>query len=241
MMPMAADSIIMEGARMTDEWPFIDQRIPDRRVVLTQSDPTRQFEIVEEEDDDFDDLGFSFTDSPEEAPKVDLPENRMTRNQMAVYELVNGQDSVDEMILESPLIEFETCKALADLVDRKIVREARQEEIAQGLLPRRSRVSAIEPAEWSAFPWLAVPLIGLLGFGTAGHASEPDQSEFPTGRRFGIKRCSKSLSWLRMVRLSTGGGIVLFLDGLYPESASDLLDSAICEGHQRSRGAGPIG
>jgi hypothetical protein len=32
--PMAADSIIMEGARMTDEWPFIDQRIPDRDAVL---------------------------------------------------------------------------------------------------------------------------------------------------------------------------------------------------------------
>ena len=36
MKPMAADSIIMEGARMTDEWPFIDQRIPNREVVLRQ-------------------------------------------------------------------------------------------------------------------------------------------------------------------------------------------------------------
>jgi len=36
--PMAADSIIMEGARMTDEWPFIDQRIPDRDVVFRKVD-----------------------------------------------------------------------------------------------------------------------------------------------------------------------------------------------------------
>jgi hypothetical protein len=58
--PMAADSIIMEGARMTDEWPFIDQRIPDRDVVLRKVDPSRRLEVVEGGDDFVSDLEFSF-------------------------------------------------------------------------------------------------------------------------------------------------------------------------------------
>ncbi len=40
--PMAADHIIMEGARMTDEWPFIEQRLPDRNIVFIQADPDRE-------------------------------------------------------------------------------------------------------------------------------------------------------------------------------------------------------
>ena len=50
------DSIIMEGARMTDEWPFIEQRLPDRNVVFVQADPGRELIVVEPADDDFDDL-----------------------------------------------------------------------------------------------------------------------------------------------------------------------------------------
>jgi len=224
MIPMAADSIIMEGARMTDEWPFIDQRIPDRRVVLTQSDPTRHFEIVEEEDDDFDDLGFSFTDSPEEAPKVELPENRMTRNQMAVYELVNGQDSVEEVILESPLIEFETCKALADMVDRKIVREARQEEILRGF-SHDDLVSPPSTRRKAAFPWLAIPLIGMLVLALLVMPQNKLNPSFRLTSTVWDQEVLTSLSWLRMVRLERVAESYFVLEGLYPESASDLLDS----------------
>ncbi len=223
MIPMAADSIIMEGARMTDEWPFIDQRIPDRRVILIKTDPARHFEIVEEEDDDFDDLGFSFTDSPEETPKVELPENRMTRNQMAVYELVNGKDAVEELILESPLIEFETCKALADMVDRKIVREARQEEIVRGL-SNSDFVSEPKPRRSVSLPWLALPLAGMLVLA----ALVMPQNKLNPGFRLkpfvwdGV--VLTSLSWLRMVRLERVAESYFVLEGLYPEGAADLLD-----------------
>ena len=224
MIPMAADSIIMEGARMTDEWPFIDQRIPDRRVVLTKTDPTRHFEIVEDEDDDFDDLGFSFTDSPEETPKVDLPENRMTRNQMAIYELVNGQDSVEEVILESPLIEFETCKALADMVDRKIVREARQEEILRGFT-QNDLLSSPPTRRQASLPWLALPLAAMLALGLFVMPQNPLNPGFRMRSTVWDEMVLSSLSWLRMVRLERVAESYFVLEGLYPEGASDLLDA----------------
>ena len=223
MVPMAADSIIMEGARMTDEWPFIDQRIPDRRVVFIKVDSAREFEVVEEEDDDFDNLGFSFTDTPEKMPISEMPEDRLTRNQWAVYELVNGSESVEELILESPLVEFETCKALADLVDRMIIRSATQEEIARQLRRDTAPVPAIRRS--MSLPWLAIPLAVLLVFSLlmVPHNRVNPSMHFKADvwDRFVLE----SLSWLRMVRLERLSESYFVLQGLYPDSAADLLDA----------------
>ena len=223
MVPMAADSIIMEGARMTDEWPFIDQRIPDRTVVLRKVDPARHFEVIEAEERDLDDLKFSFADSPEEAPRPEPPGDRLTRTQMLVYDLVNGRDSVEELILRSPLVEFETCKALADLVDRRIAREASQEEIVRQL----SRDATVPPEvrRSTPVPWLAIPLAAVLAFSVA---MIPFNTANPIVRFRpevwnGIVQ--QGVSWLRLVRLARTAENFYVLEGLYPESAADLLDA----------------
>ena len=150
--PMAANSIIMEGARMTDEWPFIDQRIPDRDVVFRKVDPARNLEVVESGGDFMDDLEFNFGGGESSAPKA-LPDHQITANQMAVYPLINGIDSVNEIIFESTLIEFETCKVIAELFDRGLVREATQEEIAREM--RRGVESTKSPRlSVASLPWL---------------------------------------------------------------------------------------
>ena len=91
--------------------------------------------MAEEEDDELDDLGFSFTDSPEEAPVQTVAENRVTGSAAGVYALVDGRARCTELILECPLIEFETCKAIADLIDRGLIRRATPEEVTRELPP----------------------------------------------------------------------------------------------------------
>jgi hypothetical protein len=223
MIPMAADSVIMEGARMTDEWPFIDQRIPNRGVVFAKADPTRKFEVVEEEDDDFDDLGFSFTESPEEAPTPELSGDRLTRNQMTVYEMVSGRDTVDEIVLESPLIEFETCKALADLVDREIIRESSQEEVVRQL--RRDGSSPTRTVRRPiALPWLAIPFVALLVFSFTVIPHNRMNPSFHDGGMLWQRYVLESTSWLQLVRMCRTAESYFFLEGLYPDSVSDLVD-----------------
>ena len=224
MVPMAADSIIMEGARMTDEWPFIDQRIPDRSAVFTKVDPSRVFEVIEEEEDDFDSLGFSFGEAPEEAPKPEVNDDRLTRNQMRIYELVNGSDSVDELILESPLVEFETCKALADLLDRRIIREASLGEVARQL--SRDAATAAEPRTGLQIPWLALPLAVLLAFSVVMVPFNPANPLVRFRSEIWDGIVLEGLSWLRLVRLSRTAETYFVLQGLYPESVADLLDAS---------------
>jgi hypothetical protein len=226
MVPMAADSIIMEGARMTDEWPFIDQRIPDRELVFIQVEPGRRFEVIEDHREDFDDLGFSFTDSPDE-DRFDGPDDgRLSVNQSRIYHLVNGRDSVSEIVLESPLIEFETCKALADLIDRGLIREATREEVARNLArevepARRASVGA------GAIPWLALPFLVLLGFSLTVMLHNPLNPGITEGPALWDRVVQVSRSWMRMDRLAHDAERQFLLTGLYPDDVEDLVESGL--------------
>ncbi|MCG6950190.1 MAG: DUF4388 domain-containing protein [Acidobacteria bacterium] len=218
--PMAADSIIMEGARMTDEWPFIDQRIPDRDVVFRKVDPSRRLEVVAGSDDLLGDLEFSF-DGDEKGGSESLPDDQITENQMAVYPLINGRDSVSEIILESTLIEFETCKAIAELFDRGLIRESTQEEIA-----REMRQEVEEPAteRWpmSSLPWLAVPFLILLGFALMIVQRNPANPGFHLREDVWDRYVLQSVSWISLDRIARQAETAFYLDGVYPASADQL-------------------
>ena len=72
---------------------------------------------------------------------------------MAVYLLIDGLDDAHEIILASPLIEFETCKALADLLEMGLIRERTNVEIAEVEL-------ASEPATTPARTSASGPRLG---------------------------------------------------------------------------------
>jgi hypothetical protein len=218
--PMAANSIIMEGARMTDEWPFIDQRIPDRDVVFRKVDPARNLEVVESGGDFMDDLQFNFGGGESSAPKA-LPDNQITDNQMAVYPLTNGIDSVNEIIFESTLIEFDTCKVIAELFDRGLIREATQEEIAREM---RRGVESIKAPRLSvaSLPWLAVPFLVLLGFSLMIIPRNPINPGFTLREDFWNRYVLQSLSWISLDRIATQAETSFYLNGTYPEDADQL-------------------
>ncbi len=216
--PMAADHIIMEGARMTDEWPFIEQRLPDRNVVFVQVDPDRELSVVEPMDDDFDDLGFNFSDTPQE-PSVSKGEpgsGQVTPDQMAVYRLVDGIDDAHEVILASPLIEFETCKALADLVEMRLIRERTNVEIAEVELLTETVSRTRRPSFLGYFPWLAIPFLILLGFAFTIMPRNPANPSFNARGEFWDRYVVQSQSWLRMDWLARAAETEFFLHGFYP-------------------------
>jgi len=218
--PMAANSIIMEGARMTDEWPFIDRRIPDRDVVFRKVDPERKLEVVEPVGDFIDDLEFNFGGDEGSVPKA-LPDHQVTDNQMAVYPLINGIDSVSEIIFESTLIEFETCKAIAELFDRGLIREATQEEIAREM---RRGIESTKAPRWSiaSLPWLALPFLVLLGFSLMIIPRNPINPGFALREDFWNRYVLQSLSWISLDRVACQAETSFYVNGTYPEDAGQL-------------------
>ena len=226
MIPMAADSIIMEGARMTDEWPFVDQRIPDRSVVFVKSDPGRKLE-VEEADDDLEDFGFSFAESPDEAAVPEQKrqdEGRVSKSQLTIYRMVDGRHSISEIILESPFIEFDTCKCLVELLDRGLIRPASQEEVARQL--RRDAGPDLESRSvQAAIPWLAGPFLVLLGFSLTIMSHNPLNPAFHLGGLWD-RFILESQSWYQLNRLAEAADSAYFLNGLYPDELTELVASS---------------
>ncbi len=50
--PMSAESILMEGARMLDEWPIIEKKIPHRGIFFVQTQTAHLAEVVSEQEMD---------------------------------------------------------------------------------------------------------------------------------------------------------------------------------------------
>jgi hypothetical protein len=116
--PLPAEFILMEAARIIDEWPVVQNKIPSMDMVFAQV-PEAEEKIVrssqqgsgaEDEDDlDFDILG-------EEKPKsYDSDKILLSADQERVFDLVNGQFTVSDIAYRSLLGDFEASKVLVDL------------------------------------------------------------------------------------------------------------------------------
>jgi len=124
--PMPAEFILMEAARIIDEWPGVKAKIPSMEMVFAEVPGAgekifrrSQIENVpkeEDEDLDFDILG-------EEKPKsYDSDRTVLSEEQEKVFDLVNGKFSVSDIAYRSMLGDFEASKVLLDLIGFGLIR-----------------------------------------------------------------------------------------------------------------------
>lgn len=176
--PMAAESILMEGIRMLDEWPLIEKKIGSFDLVLEKvALPSSPVLDTRTEVPSLDDL-FSFgpetgakKPSSPKAPPPDEAVVRLSQEEMAVYQHVNGVFTVQEIIDRCGLNEFETCKALFELMNRHLIQtvaagltEAEEQE-AKPISPQAVLDRLLMPAFWI----FLVASVVLLPFHPFGH------------------------------------------------------------------------
>jgi len=122
--PLRSEAVLMEGARMVDEWPVV------RRIITS---PKNTFVVLRE------------LPPPEESPaKVDdfdfaEDDDGITAAERRVMELIEPGRTVEELVDLSRLGTFETWKALATLVEQGYIRQitpsaAEREERRSGKL-----------------------------------------------------------------------------------------------------------
>lgn len=135
--PLSPEHILMDGFRMMDEWPAVQKRIQGLNAipglvkgiendVSTRARP-KPGEDEEEEDDDEDgddDLDAAFAAFDEDAPKkeksTEKKKIKLSGSESVVYALVDGKRTVQEIVDRSLLGEFNTCNALAGLLDKGV-------------------------------------------------------------------------------------------------------------------------
>jgi hypothetical protein len=106
--PMSAESILMEGARILDEWPMVEKGIRSFNAVYRRA----EVEIARKA---------SAPAAREEAAGAVT----LSDMEQHVYSHVDGRRSVQEIVERSMLSEFDTCRTLYELINRQILEEVR--------------------------------------------------------------------------------------------------------------------
>jgi competence protein ComGC len=128
--PFPAEFILMEAARVIDEWPGIKTKVPTLDMVFVKI-PGSEEKIMrrsmiaaepEQEQDDFDLDGLL----GEEKPKAyEGDKNILTDEQERVFDLVDGENTVAQMAYKSLLGDFEVSKALVDLLGFGLIKPSK--------------------------------------------------------------------------------------------------------------------
>lgn len=90
---LSAEGLLLEGARRVDEWTQIETKVPSMELV---------FQVDEESGD------------PD-------PDQKLTSQQEAVLPLLDGRRTVQDVVLDSGLVEFEVAKAIYGLAQAGLV------------------------------------------------------------------------------------------------------------------------
>src|SRR3989442_14693204 len=121
--PMTAESILMEGARILDEWPMIEKGIKSFSAVYRHAN----VEIGS--------LPRAASSAGEDEVARGVTLNDPERN---VYNLADGKRTVQEIVERCTLSEFDTCRILFDLISRQLLDEtkaARQKAVTAAQAP----------------------------------------------------------------------------------------------------------
>src|SRR5688572_13884951 len=125
--PISAESILMEGARMIDEWPIIEKRVRSYDMVFRKKLTDQEIVVVGAEDADEVDFGHDTSRRRTRGgggggfgEKI-----RISQEEKAIYDMVDGTMTVGDIVEVSRFSEFDTNKALYELLTRDLIEEVR--------------------------------------------------------------------------------------------------------------------
>jgi hypothetical protein len=217
--PLGSESILMEGARMLDEWPIIEKKIPHRGMVFLPSPAARQAEVtLEQEEENLE--TFDMDLEPVAARPSGSGRVRISPTERDVLALVNGSNAVDDIVRRSPHGEFDTCKALYTLLTRSLIRQATRDEVARAAQKPVTEVTPA-PAWHGQFPWLALALLPLLAVTVLLAPRNPVNPLLGPAPKL-LPRVLAASSWANMAGIWHTLQARALLVGTFPDSLGEL-------------------
>ena len=219
---MTAETLLMEGFRMLDEWPLIRAEINNYNVVYK---PLRTIEDAESEAEALERvLDDAFSEFMDDEPDEDKPKKKgptgaasnLGRSERSLFKLIDRKRTVYKLIAMSRLGEFETCKALHTLISEGYIAPVKVK--APSTHPGLGRMSARGVAARVAFNVLLVAAIALLFVTMQGSRAKLDRDAAQVARQ--------ALSRLRANRvIAVAGALEVYRieQGSYPAELNELI------------------
>jgi hypothetical protein len=221
--PIAVERLLMEGARMLDEWPIVEKVVRSLDLVY-QKVPVAQPVIPAEDEDNL------VEDTAARARDKRLDPIRISRSEWAVYELVDGRRTVAETNELAFLSEFDGCKAFFDLVSRGLVEEAVPRAVEAPEEPGAVAVpvdrAARAPLDLNVLVGVALAL--ALAFAVRFQSRNPlNLVTLPPRRQPVVVGYEKSVSLLKLRRLAEGVDTYTLIFGRLPAGLDALVAANI--------------
>lgn len=220
--PVSAESILMEGARMIDEWPIIEKRIRSYDMVFRKKMTDQEIVVVgvAEEADEID-----FDPMVRRRKPVSSDKIRISREEKAIYDMVDGTIRVRDVLELSKLSEFDTAKALYELLTRDLIEEVRGSAAAD-VLAQMTPLDEDEVAE-TPVPLPLVAVLALLAIlSVATSFRNPLNSLRPLGtaqRSSSVTEIRKAISIKRIEQIGEAVEVFNVVNGHLPARLQDLV------------------
>ncbi len=196
-----AEHILLDGFRVIDEWPQIRRKVPSMGAIYKR----RQ--------------------------AAEIVRSQMSATLMKVWDLVDGERMVEEIVALARLGEFETCKALAELIDMGLLAAL---PVKQSVMVKARNVAELlrDQALWAMLfvrLFTALVLIGLTLALFAGvyYTRLPHLSRAgPDGK---VRRLTLDavLGDFQLIRIDRALEVYRFETGRYPASLEKLLEQRL--------------
>jgi len=202
-LPLSAESVLMEGARILDEWPMVEKRVGSYSGIFRRTKTAEQ----------------AMGGSQGKSALV------LSQEERAILTGVNGQRSVQDLIDSSLLSEFDTCRVLYELIGRELVEKIGEAGSVAAAKPVGVRAApreiAIRQGVSSIWLWGLGLLVGLSIF-TA--SSNPLNGwSVATGRESREIALIKQVSLTRLERIRYSLQVYYLQNGGFPKDLNYLV------------------
>jgi uncharacterized protein DUF4388 len=223
--PLRAESVLMEGFRQVDEWPVIRRRITSAAMTFGRLRPLEAQPIAAQPDSD--DVAAAF-DGPSGEGGGDQKREFATigDNERRCYRLADPGRTVERIGELSRLGEFETCKALLNLVNAgyldPVVPSKRAHAVGDFGPEWPSRIKG-----WTVRAGATLVIAAAL----AGLATWVDQRGFGWGASHGAalrdNGAQRFLARTQLARLRGSLEVYRLEHGEYPERLGQLVETGL--------------
>ncbi len=200
--PLSAEYLLLDVLRMVDEWPLVAERLPNFDIVLQKTNPMANLDVL--------------SGTPWEKTR--------TFQMEVIYDLIDGQRSIKEIIDLSFVEEFETCKNIITMLDAGLIESTatvsvKKEKVRTGGLP--------------FFKYLpqagAFAFVGVLVLAVIIQVASTRTSTFPwtpeEARAWGVLQTS--LGKLQEQRVKNAREVFFLEENRYPQETSELVKKGL--------------
>lgn len=229
-----SENILMEGFRQADEWPILRKKIVSYGLVFERRQDLDKLETQASSANVPTDADLSLDDAFADLQNTEGSKNPLKnigQNERIVYQLVRANYDVQKIIDLSRLGEFDTCKALATLLDAGIIATVSESsrpsaEAVVGGIHARAQV------RWAPAVTRVLLTLGLLGGAlvagrSLGIQPPPWLKMQRTNMGFLDQSVEQLLSKSHLQRLQRALAVYHAENGKFPERLQDLVDSGL--------------